>query len=52
MAELNVPLLAAVPQRFHPVGLNGNGNGNGNGHHGRTIEAYGGEESTLGSPRN
>jgi len=52
MAELNVPLLAAVPQRFHPVALNGNGNGNGNGHHGRTIEAYGGEESTLGSPRN
>jgi len=31
MSELNIPVLAAVPQR---IGHNGNGNGNGNGHNG------------------
>ncbi len=50
MAELNVPLLAAVPQRFTGVVLHGNGNGNGNGRHGRTIDAHPGEESAM--PRN
>jgi hypothetical protein len=30
--ELNIPVLASVPQRFQPA-FGGNGNGNGNGMH-------------------
>jgi hypothetical protein len=33
-SELNIPVLAAVPQRLTTFPANGNGNKNGNGHNG------------------